>query len=366
MTDTRQAAPAEPPATTVADAELRDATKTYPDGTVAVDHVSLVVQRGEFFSLLGPSGCGKSTTLRLIAGLEDITGGEVLIRGEPMRRRPAHKRPTNMVFQRLALFPHLTVADNIAFGPKLKRHSAAQVRDTVGRMLELVELTGYGKRYPHQLSGGQQQRVAIARALANEPAVLLLDEPLGSLDLRLRIQMQQVLKHIQQTSGTTFIYVTHDQTEALTMSDRIAVMNGGRIEQVAASEELYARPVTRFAATFIGDTNLFEGTCSDGRLDAGGVTVTVPRPGVLASVRPERITLAATLPRSYANAFAGTVEEVTLHGPTVRYRARLDSGHVIIADHPNDAQQPRLVPGDRAEIGFDVDAVAVIGDEKRI
>jgi len=363
MTDTQRAATAQQPETTVADAELREATKTYPDGTVAVDHVSLAVQRGEFFSLLGPSGCGKSTTLRLIAGLEDLTSGEVLVRGEPMRSRPAHKRPTNMVFQRLALFPHLTVADNIAFGLKLKRRPAAEVRDTVGRMLELVELSGYDKRYPHQLSGGQQQRVAIARALANEPTVLLLDEPLGALDLRLRVQMQQVLKDIQQTSGTTFIYVTHDQTEALTMSDRIAVMNRGRIEQVGTPEELYARPSTRFAATFIGDTNLFEGTCSEGRLDAGGVTLTVPRPGSLACVRPERVSLAETLPRSYANTFTGTVEQVTLHGPTVRYRARLDSGHRILADHPNDARQPRLLPGDRAELGFDVESVAVIPAE---
>lgn len=364
MTDVQQAAPTQRPQHTpaAADAELREATKIYPDGTVAVDHVSLVVERGEFFSLLGPSGCGKSTTLRMIAGLEDLTSGEVFVRGESMRRRPAHKRPTNMVFQRLALFPHLTVADNIAFGPKLRRRPAAQVRETVARMLDLVELPGYGKRYPHQLSGGQQQRVAVARALANEPAVLLLDEPLGALDLRLRVQMQQVLKHIQQASGTTFVYVTHDQTEALTMSDRIAVMNGGRIEQVGTPEELYARPATRFAATFIGDTNLFEGVSSADRLDADGLTLALPGPGSLACVRPERVSLAASLPRSYDNTFSGIVEQVTLHGPTVRYRARLDSGHLILADHPNDAERPRLLPGDRVQVGFDVDSVAVIAD----
>jgi spermidine/putrescine transport system ATP-binding protein len=363
VTDIRQATPTRESGTgSPPDAELREAAKVYPDGTIAVDHVSLAIERGEFFSLLGPSGCGKSTTLRLIAGLSDLTSGEVFIRGEAMRGRRADKRPTNMVFQGLALFPHLTVAGNIGFGPKLKGRSTAQIRDTVERMLDLVELSGYAARYPHQLSGGQQQRVAIARALANEPAVLLLDEPLGALDLRLRVQMQRALKDIQQTSATTFIYVTHDQTEALAMSDRLAVMNRGRIEQVGTPAELYALPATRFVATFIGDTNLFEGAYHAGRLDAGGLRIVMPRPGLVACVRPERVCLAATLPRSYVNTFSGVVEQVTLHGPTLRYRTRLDSGHLLLADLPNDAVQPRIVPGDQVQAGFDVDAVAVIAE----
>jgi ABC-type Fe3+/spermidine/putrescine transport system ATPase subunit len=363
VTEIQQATPARRSGiSSTPDAELRDAAKIYPDGTVAVDHVSLAIERGEFFSLLGPSGCGKSTTLRLIAGLSGLTSGEVFIRGEPMRGRRADKRPTNMVFQGLALFPHLTVAANIGFGPKLKRRPAAQIRDAVERMLDLVELSGYAGRYPHQLSGGQQQRVAIARALANEPAVLLLDEPLGALDLRLRVQMQQTLKNIQQSAATTFIYVTHDQTEALAMSDRLAVMNRGRIEQVGTPAELYAQPATRFVATFIGDTNLFEGDYRADRIDAGGLRIAVPRPGRVACVRPERVCLATTLPRSYVNTFSGVVEQVTLHGPTLRYRTRLDSGRVLLADLPNDAAQPRIVPGDPVQIGFDVDAVAVIAE----
>lgn len=342
------------------DAELRDAVKVYPDGTVAMDGVTVAVAPGEFFSLLGPSGCGKSTTLRMIAGLEDLTSGVVLIRGQNMRGRPAHRRPTNMVFQRLALFPHLTVTQNVAFGPKLKRHSRRHVREEVGRVLELVELTGYGHRYPDQLSGGQQQRVAIARALANEPAVLLLDEPLGSLDLRLRIQMQQALKRIQQESRTTFIYVTHDQTEAMTMSDRVAVMSSGRIEQLGRPDELYTAPATRFVATFIGDTNLFEGAYRDGQL-TGDTTLAVPTPGRTASVRPERVAVAPSL-EGFDNLYDATVVDVTFQGPTIRYTLRLDSGRTLLAEYPTNGRQPTLSPGDRAQAGFDLAAVVMLAD----
>src|SRR3954467_5891503 len=243
----------------VPDAELRGVTKVFGQRTIAADEVSLAVERGEFFSLLGPSGCGKTTTLRIVAGLEMPTSGDVLIRGERMGRRPAYRRPTNTVFQRPALFPHLTVEANVAFGLKLERLPNSEIRRRVAEALELVELAGFERRRPHQLSGGQQQRVAIAPALVKKPAVLLLDEPLSSLDLRLRVQMQRVLKHIQQESGTTFVYVTHDQTEALAMSDRVAIMHAGRIEQIDAPADVYGRPRTRFAATFVGETNIFDG-----------------------------------------------------------------------------------------------------------
>jgi len=335
------------------DAELIDVVKTFPDGTTAVDGVSLAVAPGEFFSLLGPSGCGKSTTLRILAGLEEPTSGNVLIRGEDMRTRPAHKRPTNMVFQRLALFPHLTVTRNVAFGPRLSGTPRRDIEAAVQGMLELVDLSGYGHRYPHELSGGQQQRVAIARALINQPAVLLLDEPLGALDLRLRIQLQHALKEIQQRSGTTFIYVTHDQTEAMTMSNRVAVMNAGRIEQVGPPETLYTTPATRFVATFIGDTNLFEGHWSDAGLDTGDLVVRAARPGNVACVRPERVLVATRLDPPPGNVYEGVVTDCAFQGSTVRYTVRLDSGRSLLAEHPADGRQPRLSVGETAQIGFD-------------
>ena len=239
---------------------------------LAVDHVSLDVGAGEFFSLLGPSGCGKTTTLRMIGGFELPTGGRILLRDRDMTREPPDKRPVNMVFQHYALFPHLTVGDNVAFGPKRKGLAKDEVRRRVGDALALVRLDGFEKRKPNQLSGGQQQRVALARALANRPDVLLLDEPLGALDLKLRRQLQVELKRIQSEVGITFVYVTHDQEEALTMSDRIAVMNAGQVEQLGTPEELYERPATRFVADFIGTTNLLRATVDVGwprRLDTG-------------------------------------------------------------------------------------------------
>lgn len=351
-------------AAAVPDAELRDVVKVFPDGTTAVDGVSLAVAPGEFFSLLGPSGCGKSTTLRVLAGLEESTSGDVLIRGENMRSRPAHRRPTNMVFQRLALFPHLTVARNIAFGPRLRRSPRRAVDDAVQRMLELVDLRGYGHRYPHELSGGQQQRVAIARALVNEPTVLLLDEPLGALDLRLRIQLQRKLKEIQHRSGTTFIYVTHDQTEAMAMSDRVAVMNAGRIEQTGPPETLYTAPATRFVATFIGDTNVFEGRCSNSDLDTGDLVVRLAEPGDVACVRPERVAVAEHLDPAPDNVYEGVVTDCTFQGSTVRYTVQLPSGRTLLAEHPADGRQRRMSPGERAHVGFDAAAVVTLAQSE--
>src|SRR5580765_6267636 len=237
---------------------LVDLAKHFRD-VRAVDGVSLDVLGGEFFSLLGPSGCGKTTTLRMIGGFELPTGGRVLLRGRDVTMEPPDKRPVNMVFQNYALFPHLDVGDNIAFGLKRSGVAKPEIVRRVGEALDLGHLDGYARRKPNQLSGGQQQRVALARALANRPNVLLLDEPLGALDLKLRKRLQIEVKRIQIEVGITFVYVTHDQEEALTMSDRIAVMRAGKVEQVGLPEELYERPATRFVADFMGTTNLLKG-----------------------------------------------------------------------------------------------------------
>ena len=238
--------------------DIRDVVKKFGNVT-AVDHVSLQIQYGEFFSMLGPSGCGKTTTLRLIAGFEMPTSGQVLISGEMQGHLPPYQRPVNTVFQNYALFPHMTVAQNVAFGMEMQKVDKTEIARRVDEALELVHLQGMSKRRPKQLSGGQQQRVALARALVNRPKVLLLDEPLGALDLKLRKAMQIELKSLQEQIGITFIYVTHDQEEALTMSDRIAVMSGGKVLQIGAPEDIYESPTNRFVADFIGETNFVEG-----------------------------------------------------------------------------------------------------------
>src|SRR6187200_653570 len=224
----------------------------------AVDDVSLEIAEGEFFSLLGPSGCGKTTTLRMVAGFERPDEGRLLLQGDDVTDVPANKRPLNMVFQQYALFPHMSVHDNVAFGLKVKKVPRKEHNGRIKEILRVVELEGLERRRPRQLSGGQQQRVALARALVNSPAALLLDEPLGALDVKLRKQMQLQLKAIQNDLGTTFVYVTHDQEEALAMSDRIAVMNGGRVEQTGTPREIYERPQTAFVADFIGSLNAFD------------------------------------------------------------------------------------------------------------
>src|SRR5882757_4337650 len=234
----------------------------------AVDNISLHIPGGEFFSLLGSSGCGKTTTLRMIAGFERPTSGQIILDGVDMTETPPHKRHVNTVFQSYALFPHLNVFDNVAFGLRRQKETPENVTRRVGEALELVQLTGFEKRKPSQMSGGQQQRVALARALVLKPAVLLLDEPLGALDARLRKQLQVELKTLQQQVGITFVYVTHDQEEALTMSDRIAIMSQGRIEQIAPPQEMYESPATVFVADFLGVSNLMDGVASGA--DAGG------------------------------------------------------------------------------------------------
>ena len=276
--------------------ELRDVTKRFAE-LVAVDDLSLDLGRGEFFTLLGPSGCGKTTTLRMIAGFERPDEGEIRIEGEDVAQLPPHKRPTNTVFQSYALFPHLSVEANVAFGLKRKKVAKDEIAERVRAELERVGLASHAKRKPSQLSGGMQQRVALARALVNLPKVLLLDEPLGALDLKLRKELQVELKRIQREVGITFVYVTHDQEEALTMSDRIAVMNRGRVEQVATPEEVYDRPATTFVAGFIGVSNLMPATVKSGNeveLDQGQ-TISTTTDGFSAGerchavVRPEKL-----------------------------------------------------------------------------
>lgn len=280
--------------------EIKNVNKVYQGTNAVVKDLNLDVYEGEFLTLLGSSGCGKTTTLRMIAGFEEITSGTILVEGENIEDKEPFERNVNTVFQTYALFPHMTVFDNVAYGLKIKRLPKNEIKQKVMEMLELVQLRGFEKRYPSQLSGGQKQRVAIARALINQPRVLLLDEPLGALDLKLRKQMQLELKRLQRKLKITFIYVTHDQEEALSMSDRIAIMNDGILEQVGNPMEIYEKPATRFVASFIGETNLFDGAVNNIDGDRVSVSIesgviTVKGKGfklgemVAVSVRPERI-----------------------------------------------------------------------------
>jgi spermidine/putrescine transport system ATP-binding protein len=336
----------------------------------AVDEVSLDIAAGEFFSLLGPSGCGKTTTLRMIGGFELPSSGRILLRDRDVTRDPPDKRAVNMVFQHYALFPHLTVGDNIAFGPKRQGLPKDEIRRRIGEGLALVRLEGYEKRKPNQLSGGQQQRVALARALANRPNVLLLDEPLGALDLKLRRQLQVELKRIQSEVGITFVYVTHDQEEALTMSDRIAVMNAGRVEQLGTPEELYERPRTRFVADFIGTSNFLSGAIEsvDGltavvRLAGGDRCVTAIERGlgvghaVELSVRPETVILRALHgagPTGAVGTINATVEQAAYLGGNIQYLVRSPSGLSLTALAPTS--------GDRIPVGDGVEVTWSPGD----
>ena len=323
----------------------------------AVRSVSLRIRENEFFSLLGPSGCGKTTILRIISGFERPTEGDVYLRGRLANGIPPYRRDTNLIFQHLALFPHLDVFDNIAFGLRLRRLDRETIRQRVRRVLDLVALAGLESRGIHQLSGGQRQRVAIARALVNQPAVLLLDEPLGPLDLRLRMQMQIELKEIQHRVGTTFIYVTHDQTEALTMSDRIAVMRDGRIEQIGTGREVYEQPRTRFVASFLGESNLLEGPMMSATPDAATVQVSgqpvltpaqesVPQGAVVAvCVRPERIRVfPAPGPRpgeeACENRVEAHVQSVIFKGASIEYRLVTSSGVSLLAQVHSDGARP--------------------------
>jgi spermidine/putrescine transport system ATP-binding protein len=339
---------------------LESVTKRF-GGFTAVDDLDLDIGRGEFFTLLGPSGCGKTTTLRMIAGFEEPTQGTVRIDGEDQTGRPAHKRPTNTVFQSYALFPHLSVGDNVGFGLKRQGVANDEIARRVDAELERVGLPGEHNRRPAQLSGGQQQRVALARALVNLPKVLLLDEPLGALDLKLRKGLQVELKRIQREVGITFVYVTHDQEEALTMSDRIAVMNRGRIEQVSGPEDVYERPSTTFVAGFIGVSNLMPGVVADSsgqrmrvRLDAGveiDVTGNGFSPGERchAVVRPEklRIDTAEDSAGGEWPSVEGTVESSVYLGTATQIVVRVagDVPMTVLVPNADEAERSRLPGG---------------------
>jgi spermidine/putrescine transport system ATP-binding protein len=317
-----------------ADVRLDHVTKEFDD-VKAVDDLSLEIERGSFFALLGPSGCGKTTTLRMIGGFEQPTEGTIYLGDEPVSGRPPYKRDVNTVFQSYALFPHLTIFENVAFGLRRRGVRGSDVRGRVLDILDLVGLKGLDKRKPRQLSGGQQQRVALARALVNKPRVLLLDEPLGALDLKLRKQMQLELKAIQNDVGITFIHVTHDQEEAMTMADRIAIMNAGRIEQLGTPSDLYERPQTAFVASFLGISNLLPGTIlgpGSVRLD-DGTEVRVPettlngRTGKVAvGVRPEKIRLG----HGEENQLTGRLLETAYVGVATQYVLETRCGNVSV------------------------------------
>ena len=338
----------------------------------AVDDVSLEIRAGEFFSLLGPSGCGKTTTLRMIGGFELPTSGRIELRGRDVTMDPPDKRPVNMVFQNYALFPHLDVFGNIAFGLKRKHVEKSEITRRAGEALELVHLGGYGKRKPNQLSGGQQQRVALARALVNRPNVLLLDEPLGALDLKLRKRLQIELKRIQTEVGITFVYVTHDQEEALTMSDRIAVMNHGTVEQLGTPEELYDRPATRFVADFIGTTNLLHGTvealetgAAVVRLDSGDLCRVGPSgrevgQSVDLSLRPESVTMETLDGEPPAGALHGTIQQAAYLGSAMQYQVITAGGIALTVLAAKSA--PRLDAGQAVALAWSPAEALVLGD----
>ncbi len=332
------------------DVELRKVFKVF-HGETAVRGIDLNIHRGEFFSILGPSGCGKTTTLRLVAGFETPSAGEVLIQGQSMNQVPPHRRPVNTVFQSYALFNHLNVWENIAFGLRLKKLKGSEVEERVKQALKQVKMESYTNRFPAQLSGGQQQRVALARALVNRPAVLLLDEPLGALDLKLRKEMQVELSNLHKELGLTFVMVTHDQEEALSLSDRIAVMRGGKIEQIGTPTEIYERPRTAFVADFIGDTNLFEGRLEAADAStleittASGLRILVQSKSeqevisyskeMLVSVRPEKIRLSLSPAESKINCFEGRLKHVMYLGTHVHFIVELLSGDRLTVMLPN-------------------------------
>ena len=346
--------------------ELRDLTKRF-GSFVAVDALSLTVSGGEFLTILGASGSGKTTTLRLIAGFERATSGAILMDGVDLASRPAFKRPVNTVFQQYALFPHMTVRENVAYGLVMQQVPRGEIATRVQHALEMVQLADLAGRRPRQLSGGQQQRVALARALVNRPRVLLLDEPLGALDLKLRRQMQLELKQLQTQLGITFIYVTHDQEEALTMSDRIALMRAGTIEQLGSPREMYDRPRTRYVADFIGETNLLRGAVvgeRDGvvalrvgestlRAASGDESPRLAGQDAWLSVRPESVTLTTDPTGGRVNVLSGVVVECVYVGSLLKVHVELDDRNRLIAQQLPGAAA--LQPGERVWASWPVE-----------
>lgn len=352
---------------------LERVTKRFGD-FVAVHEADFAIPRGEFFAMLGPSGCGKTTTLRMIAGFEVPTSGVIRLEGHDVSRVPPYRRNVNTVFQQYALFPHMSVWDNVAFGPRSLKVPEVEIKKRVGEMLEIVRLEGFASRRPEQLSGGQQQRIALARALVNFPSALLLDEPLGALDLKLRQAMQIELKRIQREVGIAFVFVTHDQEEALTMSDRIAVMRDGWVEQIGRPEEIYSRPQTVFVAGFIGQANLWRtsiessvGHTADVLLGDRRVTASVSgqpvRSGeaVTFMVRPERVRVSLDEPGNGHQAVPCTVVDYVFQGPVVRF-ALTAAGVEVVAYVGADEQLPLLRPGDSVWASWERDAALLLAD----
>jgi putative spermidine/putrescine transport system ATP-binding protein len=351
--------------------ELEGVRKAFA-GTIAVENFDLSAEKGEFVSFLGPSGCGKTTTLRMIAGFELPTAGTIRIDGNDVTSRPPNRRNVGMVFQSYALFPNMTVADNIGFGMKVRGRPRDQIRTRVGELLELISLEGRGDRYPWQLSGGQQQRVALARALAIEPQVLLLDEPLSALDAKIRVALRHQIRAIQRQLGITTVYVTHDQEEALSLSDRVVVMSEGRIEQIGAPADIYNFPATRFVASFVGTLNLLSARvieASTGRLSVAGQETRAARPvetgrdgaEVTVAIRPEGIELGAD---GGSNRLTGTVEDVAFLGSIVRIRLRLGTeGTLLSLDVFNDPHLTPPVVESTTTVSFPPEACLVLGHE---
>jgi spermidine/putrescine transport system ATP-binding protein len=352
--------------------EIDHVTKRFTD-YVAVSDADFSIASGEFFSMLGPSGCGKTTTLRMIAGFETPTSGAIRLEGEDVSRVPPHKRNVNTVFQHYALFPHMSVWDNVAYGPRSLKHGKSEVKRRVDELLDVVRLTDFAQRRPAQLSGGQQQRVALARALVNYPSALLLDEPLGALDLKLRHVMQFELKRIQREVGITFVYVTHDQEEALTMSDRIAVMNAGNVEQIGSPTEIYDRPSTVFVASFIGQANLWHGTqlgmsgefadleVLGTRLRARpGDTKIEPGGQATLMVRPERVRVSMDAPGGSVVSVPATVTDLTFQGPVIRLQLAAADDSPILAHIGAEQDLPMLRPGDQVYVCWAPEASLVL------
>jgi spermidine/putrescine transport system ATP-binding protein len=364
----------EPPASVMV--ELRSVTKRF-GSFIAVQDVSLSVRAGEFITLLGPSGCGKTTLLRMISGFEVPSEGVVLLDGKDVTQVPPYRRDVNQVFQSYALFPHLTVVDNIALGLKMRNTPTIDLSTRVGKVIDLVSLGGFESRKPSELSGGQRQRVALARAIVCEPKVLLLDEPLSALDAKLRHQMQLELKRLQQQLGITFIFVTHDQEEALTMSDRIAVINKGRIEQLGPVHEIYHQPRTTFVANFIGEANILPATIVsrdsdgvqirlDGKLDliVRGGDLSGEAETLLVSIRPEKIHIDKQPPRERTNSFEAIIEREVFKGATDELLLRHESGLELTAVAANEsAHQDSFSKGERVYCSLHPNDITVVQDE---
>ena len=364
MIATPQAVGREQAGQTASDVRLDGVTKRFED-VVAVDRLTLEIPRGSFFAMLGPSGCGKTTTLRMIGGFEEPDEGVIYLGDRPVTGLPPYKRDVNTVFQSYALFPHLSIFENVAFGLRRRGVARDQVKGRVREILALVDLPGTEQRKPSQLSGGQQQRVALARALVNHPQVLLLDEPLGALDLKLRKQMQLELKRIQSEMGITFVHVTHDQEEAMTMADAIAVMNHGRIEQLGQPSELYERPKTSFVARFLGASNLVPGTVdADGavRLRSGAVVRvadSLPARGssIAVGIRPEKLRLGGS---TEANRLSGTVKELSYVGVATQYVVDTADGPLAVYVQNTEPGAAAVPPGTNVELSFGPESAFVV------